>query len=341
MTIQRMWGLRRSLAVGFLGAVTLAGCRVEGGPADSTGGTTSGMRGAASATAGTSWSAGGVESTGSTGGSAEAGAGAGGAASGTGGAAIATGGSASSTGGVESTGSTGGSAGVGGTTAGTGGAAEATGGTASSAGGIASAGGEGGVGEAGSDFPWPELPTARGTVTDVEPGDLSAAGCCTRVPGEDNYDAGVCKPGVLTYEHQDVVDDPEAGQHLTFFGGTHGSFTMIVVGRFPGAKRLGAIVTEIPPPEGIIDLSPVFWVGTESGELAEGGIAVSITKTNYGGESLGPGGVVLPVYYSADGVEFEALDSMGTTLIGPTAVLRQPGFVVAGIGPDLIECHGP
>lgn len=190
-------------------------------------------------------------------------------------------------------------------------------------------------------FPWPALPTERGTVVGEEAWDPSSSGCCSRVPGN-GEPSPACPAGVETHQEKKSKASPDDVQSVTFgFSGDGYNHSIMLGGNYSSVVRVGAILTEIPPPEGIVDLSPVFWIGTESGELPPSAM-VSITASNYGRSALHPGELSpggTPVYYSEDGVEFTALDTYFVSFLGPTAFLEKPGFVVAGFGPDTMVCQ--
>lgn len=131
-----------------------------------------------------------------------------------------------------------------------------------------------------------------------------------------------------------------AGELNFQFQGPDGSVVIVLGGIFGQPTRLGAILTAISPPKNIVDPSPVFWVGSESGELPAGAF-VSVVATNRSFSSVDPAGVTLPMYYSEDGVEFTQLETFHLSLLGPTALIDKPGFVVAGVGPGQIVCQQP
>jgi|GEM_PF-4263085 len=227
--------------------------------------------------------------------------------------------------------------GSGGTIVGSGGAG--TGGyTGIATGGMFSNTGAGGFGGAEADFPWPDLPSARGTVVDIEPWDPSTSGCCTRVPGE-GIQSEYCPVGVVERQTKEAVKLPEeTAQPLTF--NLKGSPIVVVIGTFAAGTQVGVMATDVPPPENIVDFSPVVWVGTETGELPPGAM-VSLTVHNYVGVADQGIDGSPSVFYSEDGVEFQKLDEPEIfDELGATGLLEKPGFLVAGLG-DVVQCQDP
>jgi hypothetical protein len=217
------------------------------------------------------------------------------------------------------------------------------GGAVTSSGGLVGVDGLGGLGGAGAEFPWPDLPSDRGTVVGIEPWDPSTTGCCTRVAGEGIQSTEYCPVGVQTRQIQTATNMPNGAQTLQFNFVPQPTpvLAIAVVGSFAAGTEVGVMLTDVPPPENIVDYSPVLWVGTESGELPAGAM-VSLTPYNYGGlVAEGMDGSV-SVYYSEDGVEFAKLEKLGNfEALGATALIEKPGFIVAGMGPGIIECTEP
>lgn len=189
-------------------------------------------------------------------------------------------------------------------------------------------GGMGGTGD--DDFPWPDLPSARGTVPEHGSWDPSTTGCCSRVPGPLEHED--CPAATAAREVLPMQADDEP-QKIVF--GTPGVLAAFS-GIYTADVNVGAFATEVPPPEGIVDLSPVFWVGTD-GAFPTAAV-ISVARSNHEAtEGEGP-----HIYWSEDGVEYEALEDYdGEELVGPTAYIEAPGFVVAGAGPDAIACEAP
>lgn len=182
-------------------------------------------------------------------------------------------------------------------------------------------------------FPWPELPEERGSAVGIEEGDVSATGCCSRIPGE-LEDAEYC-PDVS--ESRAIVDFESQFQAKTVTFDSEPMARLQVSSIGPEAPvRAGFILTELVPPEGIIDLSPVYWVGMDGVDQP---LSVGIMPMNYPVSTLDH--EQSRVFYSEDGVEYEQLFALGVEVGGPTANLPGAGFFLAGAAPDAVQCDEP
>jgi len=175
----------------------------------------------------------------------------------------------------------------------------------------------------------------RGVVAGIEPWDTSATGCCSRAPGGSAQDAcleGI--PGRVVLE----IEQSEDIQSLQFDMASRDGDSMVLMSARPEETvNVGVMETTMVPPEGIVDLSPVFWVGSDGPFPASAAIYLPVSQ--YGYSVNDPGVKTVLVYYSEDGVGFEALEKAPLEVFGNGALMTQPGYVVVGAGPDVITCH--
>jgi hypothetical protein len=120
----------------------------------------------------------------------------------------------------------------------------------------------------------------------------------------------------------------------TLFEGSSSSVVLLNL-RAETSVAVGMVRTSVPPPENIIDLSPVYWIGSSGAWPLAARIAIPL-DTGTGLAVLDS--TSLKVYYSEDGAQFVGLAS--NTQLGLTAMVPGPGYLVAGAGPNAIQC-GP
>jgi len=176
------------------------------------------------------------------------------------------------------------------------------------------------------------MPTAvRGLVQDSDPIDVARTGCCSRA--SDVAPSAGCPVGT----GETVRGVLEREGDTVELGGTPATvgvpFRATAPSQLAKAVTVQLMETEIPPPAGVIDLSPVYWIASESTVPA---LAVNVNITSNASE-LYPD--VVGVYYSADGETYARLPDSYLNAGFVQGVVPGGGFVLAGSAPEGLVCR--